>query len=127
MSSSSPTQPIEALIRALEAGDIDSALACYEDGAAMVVRPGQVARGREPLREALAGFVALRPTMTTETFEVVSGDGLALYLSKWRLAGTAPDGSAVALQGSSTDVVRRQSDGRWLIALDNPWGSAILA
>jgi ketosteroid isomerase-like protein len=28
--------------------------------------------------------------------------------------------------GVSSDVLRRQHDGRWLIAVDNPWGATIL-
>ncbi len=31
------------------------------------------------------------------------------------------------MSGESTDVLRRQPDGRWLIALDNPWGVQILS
>jgi len=30
------------------------------------------------------------------------------------------------MSGESTDVLRRQEDGRWLIVLDNPWGAQIL-
>jgi hypothetical protein len=28
--------------------------------------------------------------------------------------------------GESSDILRRQSDGRWLIAIDNPWGAQVL-
>lgn len=28
--------------------------------------------------------------------------------------------------GESSDILRRQADGRWLIALDNPWGAQVL-
>jgi len=28
--------------------------------------------------------------------------------------------------GESSDILRQQRDGRWLIALDNPWGAKIL-
>jgi ketosteroid isomerase-like protein len=30
------------------------------------------------------------------------------------------------MAGESSDVLRRQRDGRWLIALDNPWGADLL-
>lgn len=45
----------------------------------------------------------------------VAGD-LALVHTRWSLEATAPDGAAL----------RRQPDGRWLIAIDNPWGTAVL-
>jgi ketosteroid isomerase-like protein len=28
--------------------------------------------------------------------------------------------------GDSSDLLRRQQDGRWLIAVDNPWGAQLL-
>jgi len=30
------------------------------------------------------------------------------------------------MSGESSDILRRHKDGRWLIALDNPWGAQIL-
>jgi ketosteroid isomerase-like protein len=27
---------------------------------------------------------------------------------------------------ASSDVLRRQADGRWLVAIDNPWGTGII-
>ena len=78
-------------------------------------------------RKALTGFIALKPTLTMEARELVQTGDLALYLSRWNLRGTGPDGKEVRMNGSSTDVLRRQSDGRWLIVIDNPWGIALLA
>jgi ketosteroid isomerase-like protein len=37
-----------------------------------------------------------------------------------------PRGESVVLGGESTDVLRRQPDGRWLIAIDDPWGARVL-
>ena len=31
------------------------------------------------------------------------------------------------MSGRSSDILRRQPDGNWLIALDNPWGTDIVA
>jgi ketosteroid isomerase-like protein len=47
-------------------------------------------------------------------------------LGEWTLSGTGQDGKPVTMGGLSADVLRRQPDGRWLIAVDNPWGTAIL-
>ena len=57
---------------------------------------------------------------------MIEAEGVALYIGRWSLNGTDPAGNAVAMGGESTDVLRRQQDGRWLIALDNPWGAQIL-
>ena len=36
--------------------------------------------------------------------------------------GTGADGSEVNLTGQTSDVVRRQPDGTWLLVIDNPFG-----
>ena len=53
-------------------------------------------------------------------------DELALYHSKWSMRGTGPDGAQVEVSGQSSDVLRRQADGTWKIAIDNPWGTTVL-
>ena len=32
----------------------------------------------------------------------------------------------VQMEGATSDVLRKQPDGRWLFVIDNPWGAAIL-
>ncbi len=123
---SGSTEIVERLVRAINGGDLEAALACYEPTAAMLAQPGQLARGGTQLREALAGFIAMKPTLRTEAREVIEAGDLALYLSRWSLSGTDPAGQPVAMGGESTDVLRRQPDGGWRIALDNPWGTRIL-
>ena len=121
-----PLETVNQLTRAINAGDVATAVQLYEPDAILVVRPGQVARGWAQLNEALAGFVALRATLTSEAQDVQEAGDLALYLGRWSLRGTAPDGAPVVLGGESTDILRRQKDGRWLIAIDNPWGAQLL-
>ena len=89
--------------------------------------PARLATGTLALRAALAGFVALKPTLTSEAHQVVEAGDVALYCSRWSLRGTDPAGNPVKMSGRSSDILRRQSDGNWLIALDNPWGTDILA
>ena len=126
MAGHTPLQTVEQLIEAFHAGDVEAALALYEPEGTLVVAPGNVARGAEALRTAIEGFIALAPTMFTDSYEIIEVKGLALYCSRWRLNGTAPDGSKVQEVGESADVLRRASDGTWRIAIDNPWGAALL-
>ena len=48
---------------------------------------------------------------------------VALLYAGWTLDAKAPDGSPVQLTGQTTDVARRQPDGRWLYAIDSPFGA----
>jgi len=90
------------------------------------VRPGRLARGRAEVREALGGFVALHAKLTSQVQYVLEAGDVALYLGRWSLQGTGPAGEAVVLGGESADILRRQADGRWLVAIDDPWGTQVL-
>ena len=118
---------VDRLVRAINAGDLKTALGLYEPDAVLVVRPGRLARGWAQLHEALAGFVALRATLMSESQGVIEAGDLALYLGRWTLRGTDPAGKSVTLGGESADILRRHGDGRWLIVVDNPWGAQLLA
>jgi len=122
-----PIDTVAQLTQAINRGDVAAAVALYESNAVLVVRPGQLARGTAEIRDALAGFVALKAALRSEAQRVVEAGGVALYLGRWTLRGTDPTGQAIVLSGESTDVLRRQPDARWLIALDNPWGVQILS
>jgi ketosteroid isomerase-like protein len=50
-----------------------------------------------------------------------NGD-VALLVSDWTLTGTGADGNPTTLGGTTADVVRRQADGTWRYAIDNPLG-----
>ena len=54
---------------------------------------------------------------------LVTGD-LALLINEWTMQATGPDGSPVQLTATTSDVVRRQPDGSWRVAIDNPYGTA---
>ncbi len=122
-----PQDTVSQFIDAMNNNDLEAALGLYEPGASLVVQPGIVVTGSLPIREALAGFLTLKPTMTTESYEIIESDDIALYCSHWNLVGTDVAGNQVQMGGRSSDVLRRQPAGQWLIALDNPWGTAILS
>jgi len=121
-----PIDSVAKLVQAINEADLTAAVALYEPNAVLVVRPGQLARGTAEIRDALAGFVALKATLRSEAQQVLEADNVALYVGRWSLHGTDPAGQAVILAGESTDILRRQRDGRWLVVLDNPWGVQIL-
>jgi ketosteroid isomerase-like protein len=58
--------------------------------------------------------------MVAETVEVLRADDVALVVNEWTMTGTAPDGSEVRQGGRSSDVVRRQPSGGWLVLVDKP-------
>jgi uncharacterized protein (TIGR02246 family) len=123
---SEPLDTINSLTRAINHGDIETALSLYVSEAILVVEPGKVARGTGPIRTALEGFMSLDPSLKGEIYQILNVGDMALYCARWTLSGTSPDGKEVEMTGVSSDVLRRQPDGQWLIAIDNPWGTGII-
>jgi uncharacterized protein (TIGR02246 family) len=121
---STPEDTIRSFSDLVVAGDLDAVLDLYEPDAVFVPQPGSAVTGREAIRDALRPFLALRPEMTGEVGKVLRSGDVALVANRWSLTGTGPDGDPVELSGVSADVLRRRSDGRWAIAVDDPWGGA---
>jgi ketosteroid isomerase-like protein len=69
----------------------------------------------------------MKPTLTPQRNLTVTAGDLALSIVKWTLKGTGQDGQPMQMKGTSTDVVRKQADGRSLFVIDNPWGIGILS
>jgi uncharacterized protein (TIGR02246 family) len=122
----SPEVAVREFFKTFNQGDIEVILAFYEPKATFVVQPGQVAEGTVALRAALNGFLSMKPTLRMGRFQLVVAGDLALSLVKWTLKGTGADGKTVQMEGTTTDVLRRQADGRWLFVIDNPGGVGIL-
>ena len=123
MDAQSPAEVDAVFVKALNAGDLETMVGLYEPAAALTPSPGKTVVGTAAIREALAGFLAMKPTMRLTCRVLGQSGDLALVTGRWELEGTGPDGKAVALKGQSVEVVRRQADGRWRFVVDNPWGT----
>lgn len=124
MSFETPASLIAGLVNARNNGEIDMVLACYELVPTIVPSPGNVQSGIPALRAWLASFAASRPKFTVKDRMIVEGQDIALHCCAWDMTGTDQSGQIFRMQGRSADVFRRQANGMWLVALDNPWGTA---
>jgi uncharacterized protein (TIGR02246 family) len=120
MTARSPEEIHILLATALNAGDGDAFAALHEPAATVIVPPeGRRVTGRDAIRAAIEPLLALRLTMRIEIVDKIQTDGLALTHGHWTLAGS-DGGELIELSGRGTMVSRRQPDGSWRIALDNP-------
>ena len=108
--------------REMNAGNLDGLVALYEPTATFTVEPGKVVSGTAAIREALAGFLSLRPAIELTPRLLANTGEIAMLSSRWTLKGTAPDGIALELAGESVEIVRRQADGTWKFIIDSPSG-----
>lgn len=126
MQTNTPEALLESFFAAFNRADRAALIELYEPDGALVAQPDAIAQGTSALREALDGFLSMRPKMVREGSKIVVAGDIALALTAWTLQGTGPDGGAIHMNGTSTDVFRRGSDGQWRVVIDNPWGVAIV-
>lgn len=113
-------------MQAYNASDLDSLSALYEPEARLVPRPDdEAAVGIEAIRKVLQGFLDQKGALEIdiETLSVIQAGDIALLRSRWRLRGPGRDGEPVAITHRSSEIARRQPDGRWLYLIDHPFGS----
>jgi uncharacterized protein (TIGR02246 family) len=120
-----PRELHQAWEKAYSEGDVDALVEFYEPDATVFPQPGSPATGHAAIREALVPFVALRGQMQLRTTAVIENGDLALVYGEWSLTGgTDPDGNPVTMEGRSTEIMRRQSDGSWRDVIDDPYSQA---
>ena len=125
MAAQKPEEVHELFVRYFNAGDIDSMISLYETTATMVPFPDPAVSGHNQIRAALEGFLALKGHMELSVDRTIHAPEIALIFSRWTLKGTGPDGKPLEIGGQTSDVVRRQADGTWLLVIDNPQGAAV--
>lgn len=89
----SAKEVVRAFFDSFNQGNVDAVVALYEPNAKLVAQPGQVAEGHGAIREALNGFLAMKPTLTPGKNEVIETGDIALSIISWTLKGTGPDGN----------------------------------
>ena len=91
------------------AGDVAGVVALYEADAVLAFPPGQITVGADAIREVYEQFLSQRPTLTSagQSEPLVNKD---VALTSTRLPGG----------GATVEVARRQPDGTWLWAVDQP-------
>lgn len=89
------------------AGDVDGVVALYEPDAVLVFPPGQLAVGSTQIRSVYEKFLAGRPVLTGTIRPAIHNGDLAV-------TSTTRPGNA------TIEVARRQADGTWLWAIDQP-------
>ncbi|MFJ7255171.1 DUF4440 domain-containing protein [Streptomyces sp. NPDC098085] len=112
----SPRELAGLFVRHLAAGDLDRLAGLYEPGAVFVPEPGRVLTGAEAVHESLRRYVENGVRISLTLRRVHETGDLALLSSV--AAVDAPGRPRVTTV--TTEVARRQPDGRWLYVVDDP-------
>ncbi|MEV0032578.1 nuclear transport factor 2 family protein [Nocardia sp. NPDC050793] len=106
----------------LAAGDLEGLVSLYEPEATFVPAPGVVVYGTEAIRDSLRGYIEGGARISLALRKIHTVGDVAVLSSSATATGLAPGGEV--LTTTTTEVVRRQPDGRWLYVVDDPFFQA---
>jgi len=104
-------------MKASEAGDLDTVLSLMADDV-IFMAPGREPFGKEEFRAASETMKKVRLTGTSDIRELkVLGDWA--YIRNYiEISVTPPNGTAMQRRGYALSILRKQSDGTWVIWRD---------
>jgi ketosteroid isomerase-like protein len=114
-----PQELADLFVERLAAGDLDGLVELYEPEALFAPNPATEVSGSDAIRSELAAYVSAGARITLQLRRIAEIDGLALISSDATVVGLGDQ----QLVTTTTEVARRQSDGRWLYAIDHPFFS----
>ena len=114
--------------QAIKEERFDDLMSFYTDDAVLVVKPGLEAKGKDAIKKAFIKIAAYfkNSVVPTQGNMVMLGAGdTVLVLSQTLLDTDNKDTSDYSMDRRAT-YVYRTIDGKWLCAVDNSYGTALL-
>ncbi|NYE04293.1 uncharacterized protein (TIGR02246 family) [Bacillus niacini] len=113
---------------AIKNEDFDTLMDYYTDDAVLVVKPGMIAKGKDEIKKAFIAIAkyfnnSIVPTQG-EMIILEAGD-TALVLSHTFLEADKED-SDYSMDRKATYVFKKNSQGKWLCAIDNSYGTELI-
>jgi uncharacterized protein (TIGR02246 family) len=113
---------------AIKNEDFDTLMDYYTDDAVLVVKPGMIAKGKAEIKKAFIAIAkyfnnSIVPTQG-EMMILEAGD-TALVLSHTFLEADKEE-SEYSMDRKATYVFKKNSQGKWLCAIDNSYGTELI-
>ena len=119
---------IAAADKAIKEEKFDDLMDFYTDDAVLVVRPGLEAKGKEAIKEAfikIAAYFKNSVVPTQGKMLMIEAGDTVLVLSQTLLDADNKETSEYSMDRRATYVYRK-TDGKWLCAIDNSYGTTLL-
>ncbi|GKX49364.1 YybH family protein [Pectobacterium carotovorum] len=120
---------IEACDKAISERNFDALMGYYAEDAALVIKPGMVARGRDDIKKAfvaIADYFKNQLIVEQGNMQVIEGGGDALVIMETVLHYPDEQGNIVTTTRRATYVFRKDVDGNWRCTIDNSYGTTLL-
>ena len=101
----------------------------YTDDAVLVVKPGMSVKGKEQIKKAfieIAKYFNNSIVPTQGEMIILEAGDTALVISQTLLAADVKD-SAYSMDRRATYVFKKSADKQWLCAIDNSYGTDLIA
>jgi uncharacterized protein (TIGR02246 family) len=122
MTTPAPNDCDRAFAACVKARDLDGLMALYETDARYVRRDGSIVIGCAAIRSLLQSLTNTPTDIEIHIVSVVALSGIAVIYNDWTTRTPGEDGCVHESTGQAVEIVRRQPDGRWLFAIDDPFG-----
>jgi ketosteroid isomerase-like protein len=106
---SKPEDLARLFVERANAGDVEGLVALYEPNAVLACSNGKVATGSDQIRDFYAALLASRPQFTPGAQAPALRNGDIALTSSYLSNGV-----------TTAEIARRQPDGTWLWAVDQP-------
>lgn len=114
--------------QAIKEERFDDLMSFYTDDAVLVVKPGLEAKGKDAIKKAfikIAAYFKNSVVPTQGNMVMLEAGDTVLVLSQTLLDADNKDTSDYSMDRRATYVYRK-IDGKWLCAVDNSYGTAML-
>lgn len=114
-------QICQALVRALGAGDLEAAVACFAESGCLITPDATQIRGHEQIRRVLAQLIARHTEVIVESRELLATDDVILSCERWTIRADGVEGTRFR-QAFHPTLVLRGRGGEWKLAIAALWG-----
>jgi uncharacterized protein (TIGR02246 family) len=120
MAASSPEENGPLFQTLMDTRDLEGLVALYAEDAVLLGEGGTSHVGRDAIREYLKRIFEFEVAPTLHPVAVATEGDLAYERSRWTLTFPDENGKDTQIEGISVVVLRREADGEWRIAIDDP-------
>jgi ketosteroid isomerase-like protein len=118
-----PEDLLNLQVEEFNKGNISFLITLYEKDACFASKLGQVVNDLDIIRRTLQNFIDIGAKIEARVKRTIQASNLALLITEWSINGNEPDGKPINLVGRGTVVLCRQSNGTWLMVIENHWGT----
>jgi ketosteroid isomerase-like protein len=108
-------------VRALSAGDLEAASACFARDGCLITPDATAIHGRDRIRPLLAQLIARRTEIEVELSSAIAAGEVVLVQERWRLRYGGVEGTRVEQTLRPTIALRRIGED-WKLVIAAPWG-----